>query len=79
MRLIKDDKDIFVGFFGIFKMNNLLYDTYKRANIKGFKAVLEIRHKDWERLGLVPPLEPDKQPAYEFNNMRIQQYYTIWI
>ena len=51
----------------------------KDREIKHFTAALEIRHKEWKEKGLMPPIEPDELPQYEFSDLRMDLYYTFYL
>ena len=35
--------------------------------------------KDWQKLGLMPPLDQESTPQYIAGDMRINMYYDIYI
>ena len=39
----------------------------------------EIKHKDYEELGLLPPYEPDITRMYEFSDLTMFLYYDIYL
>jgi hypothetical protein len=84
LRVIKDDKEIFVGYVALFTMKmsskekNFL-EQYKQEMVKKFRAVPEIRHKQWKKLNLMRPLEPDETPDFSFSDLQMSLYYTIYI
>lgn len=54
-------------------------DQYKNETVKLFRVDLEIRHKQWEKEGLMPPLEPKQTPDFSFSDLIIKLYYKICI
>lgn len=44
-----------------------------------FCCVHEIHHKDYERLGLIPPFRPDLTCEYEFKDLKQKTYYDIYV
>lgn len=50
-----------------------------RAEVKDFAVVPDIRHKDWQKLGLMKPLEPGEHPQYKFSDLTMTLYYTFFI
>ena len=54
-------------------------DAVLDAQVKRFRASPEIRHKDWESRGLMPPMEPEKTPDFRFSDLRMTLYYKIII
>lgn len=51
----------------------------KGCEVKKFRAVPELRHKDWKKRGLASPLKPDETPDYYFADLQSTLYYTIHI
>ena len=54
------------------------YET-SEAEVKDFAVVPDIRHKDWQKLGLMKPLEPGEHPQYKFSDLTMTLYYTFCI
>lgn len=84
IRIIKDGEDIFVGFLALFapKIGHrecTIYKKYKNDKVVKFRVIPEIRHKRWRELNLTSPLEPDKTPDYEFSDLQMKLYYTIYL
>lgn len=85
VRLIKDNKDVYVGWLAnLIKAHGLgtqelLYQKYKDAEVIKFRAVNEVRHRNWKELGLTSPLEPNEAADYSFTDMEQKLYYTIYI
>ncbi|MGF0032638.1 hypothetical protein ACQRBN_06680 [Bariatricus sp. SGI.154] len=80
LRIIEDGKEVFTGYVATLSADHTLtYEAYKGKDVKEFRAVPEIRHKRWQELGLMQPLEPDKLPEYSFNDLQMTPYYTILI
>lgn len=48
LRIVKDGKDLFVGYVGAYKLDSekQLQDTFGSCEVKKFRAVPELRHKD---------------------------------
>lgn len=48
LRIVKDGKDLFVGYVGVYKLDSekQLQDTFGSCEVKRFRAVPELRHKD---------------------------------
>ena len=49
------------------------------AEVKRFQAVPEIRHKEWQKRGLMKPLQPEETPEYNFSDLQMSIYHTITI
>lgn len=77
LRIIKDGKEVFVGWFAILKMHREVIEGIREDIIKGFRVIPEIRHKQWEELNLMRPLEPDETPDFYFRDLELKLYYTI--
>lgn len=43
--------------------------------VTDFRAHLDVAHKDWHKLGLMPPLDQESTPQYIAGDMRIDMYY----
>lgn len=72
LRIVKDGKDLFVGYVGAYKLDSekQLQDTFGSCEVKKFRAVPELRHKDWKKRGLASPLKPDETPDYYFTDLQ---------
>lgn len=81
LRIVKDGKDLFVGYVGAYKLDSekQLQDTFGSCEVKKFRAVPELRHKDWKKRGLASPLKPDETPDHYFADLQSTLYYTIHI
>lgn len=60
-------------------IHNPVADAVMGAEVKRFRASPEIRHREWESRGLMPPMEPEKTPDYCFSDLRMTLYYKIII
>lgn len=86
---MKDKEQLYAGYLSILTMGSTpntdnskrveLYESVKDKEVKSFKAIPEMRHKEWEKKGLMPPIEPEKLPQYTFSDLRMDLYYTIYI
>lgn len=80
LRIIKDGKDIFVNYRASLRYEDLgIFESVKREEVKKFRAVPEIRHREWKERNLMPPLSPDETPDYSFSDLQMKLYYTIYI
>ena len=73
VRIIKDRNTVFTGW------KDNWPKEYAEETMCDFRAIPEIRHKEWEKRGLLPPLEPDKTPDYNFSDLQMCLYYTVYI
>ncbi len=79
LRILKDGKEIFVGWLALLVMHNEMYERMRTDAVKKFRAIPEIRHKRWKELNLMKPLEPDETPEFSFSDLQMNLYYTIYI
>lgn len=79
MRIVKDEKEIFVGWLALLVMHNETYEEIRTDAVKKFRAVPEIRHKQWKERNLMRPLEPDETPEFLFSDLQMNLYYTIYL
>lgn len=50
-----------------------------KAKVKEFAFAPEICHKDWEKLGLISPMQPEEMPDYSFSDLMMKLYYRMKI
>ena len=84
LRILQDGKEVFVGFLGLLVPihghgGNEVYESIRRAEVKKFRAVPEIRHKKWEELNLMRPLQPGETPEFSFSDLQMSLYYTFYL
>lgn len=84
LRIIKDDKEIYVGYLATFapKVGHRdceIYEQHKNDKVVRFRAVPEITHRKWKELNLMSPLRPDETPDYKFQELQMKLYYTIYL
>lgn len=79
LRIIKNEKEIYVGWLALLVMHNEAYEIMRKDTVRKFKAVPEIRHKQWKERNLMRPLEPDKTPEFTFKDLQMNLYYTIYL
>lgn len=80
VRIIRDKKNIFAGYYGVMQyMDEEKMAAIKNAEIAGFRAVPEIRHRQWKERGLDAPLLPKQLPQYIFADLMMTLYYTIYL
>lgn len=39
----------------------------------------EARHKEWQKRGLMAPLQPQETPEYSFSDLQMNLYNTIYL
>lgn len=79
VRIVQQDKDIFVGFLGVLLLHTETYEDIKGKEVVKFRASPEICHRRWKELNLMKPLEPEETPDYCFSDLEMKLYYTIYI
>lgn len=79
LRILKDGKEVFVGWLAMLVMHNEMYERMRTDAVKKFKAIPEIRHRQWKERNLMKPLEPDETPEFLFSDLQMNLYYTIYI
>lgn len=84
LRVIKNDKEIYVGYLASFapKAGNRdceIYEQHKSDKVVRFRAVPEIKHRKWRELNLMSPLQPDETPDFRFSDLQMKLYYTIYL
>ncbi len=79
MRIVKDEKEVFVGWLAILVMHNEMYEEIRMDAVKKFRAVPEIRHRQWKERNLMKPIEPDETPEFLFSDLQMDLYYTIYL
>ena len=79
LRIIKDGKDVFVGYLGLLNAETDLLEQYGGQQVQRFRAVPEIRHRRWGELNLMKPLRPEETPDFRFSDLQMKLYYTIYL
>lgn len=79
LKIIKDENEVYVGWLALLVANEEHYESIRTDMVKKFKAVPEIRHKQWRERNLMRPLEPDKAPEFAFTDLQMSIYYTIYL
>lgn len=80
LRILKDEKEVFVGWLAMLVMHNeIIYERIRMDAVKKFRAIPEIRHRRWKERKLMKPLEPDETPEFLFSDLQMNLYYTIYL
>lgn len=80
LRIIQGEREVYTGYFGTMEHGGTeRINAIKNAEIIGFRAVPEIRHKKWQERGLDAPLLPEKLPQYKFADLMMTLYYTVYL
>ena len=77
LRIVKDGKEIYTGYKALMEYAEL--EAVMDAEVKRFCPVLEIRHKEWKKRGLMPPMKPEETPEFSFSDLQMTLYNTIYI
>ena len=82
--IIRDGKTVFTGFKaslefirGGAKLAEL--EITGDEEVKQYDCHLEIKHRDYERLGLMKPIRPDMDMSYKFQDLMLTMWYRIEI
>lgn len=76
IKIVKDEEILFIGWRADERQ---IPPEYLEAEMKLFRSEPEIRHKEWKKRGLMPPLEPDQTPDFSFSDLEMKLYYKICI
>ena len=80
LRILKDGKEVFVGWLAMLVTHNkMLYEQMRTDAVKKFRAIPEIRHRQWKERNLMKPIEPDETPEFTFGDLQMNLYYTIYL
>lgn len=77
VRIIKEDKEIYTGYKAL--MSHADLEVVMDAEVKRFRPIPEIRHKQWKERGLMPPIKPEETPDFNFSDLQMTLYSTIYI
>lgn len=80
LRIIRGKKEIYKGYFGTMEHGEAeQLKEVENAEVIDFRAVPEIRHRQWKERGLDAPLLPEQLPQYKFQDLMMTLYYTIYL
>ena len=77
LRIVKDGKEIYTGYKAL--MEHAELEAVMDAEVKRICPVPEIRHKEWKKRGLMPPMKPEETPEFSFSDLQMTLYNTIYI
>lgn len=78
LQILKGKTPIYAGFVASMEHADITEEILD-AEVKRFQAVPEIRHREWQKRGLMKPLQPEETPEYNFSDLQMSIYHTITI
>lgn len=78
LRIVKNEKDVYTGFLALMAHAGNM-EALMDAEVKRFRPTPEIRHKEWQKRGLMAPLQPQETPEYSFSDLQMNLYNTIYL
>lgn len=78
LRIVKNEKDVYTGFLALMAHAGNM-EALMDAEVKRFRPTPEIRHKEWQKRGLMAPLQPQETPDYSFSDLQMNLYNTIYL
>lgn len=78
LQIMKDKTELYLGYLANFQYCQDI-EAILEAEVKKFKAIPDIKHKQWKDKNLMKPLEPYETPQYSFSDLQMSLYYTIYI
>ena len=84
IQIIKDGNVVFTGYktsLEFIRGGARLAELKIPGNeeVKLYDCHLEIKHRDYERLGLMKPIRPDMDMPYKFQDLMLTMWYRIEI
>lgn len=71
-----DQEILYKGYKGL-PICNLIPPELMEETVTRFSFYPEIRHREWEKRNLMPPMDPDKTPNFNYKDLQIIIYYKI--
>lgn len=78
LRIVKNEKDVYTGFLALMAHAGNM-EALMDAEVKRFRPTPEIRHKEWQKRGLMAPLQPQETSDYSFSDLQMNLYNTIYL
>lgn len=78
LRIVKNEKDVYTGFLALMAHAGNM-EALMDAEVKRFRPTPEIRHKEWQKRGLMAPLQTQETPEYSFSDLQMNLYNTIYL
>lgn len=83
VRIFKDKEQLFIGYRALLIADlgtiDKVMEEHGKDEVKSFRAIPEITHKQWKDRGLMPPIQPEELAQYSFSDLQMSLYYTFYI
>lgn len=87
LRIMRGEQQVYIGYLAkLANFNNRGHEIDWQCagltgeeEVKSFRMIPDIRHKRWEELHLLSPIEPERLAEYRFRDLQMTIYYTIYI
>lgn len=83
VRIFKDKEQLFIGYRALLIADlgeiDKVMEEHGKDEVKSFRAIPEITHKQWKNRGLMPPIQPEELAQYSFSDLQMSLYYTFHI
>ncbi len=76
IRIMKGKAEIYAGFLGCFQYMPG-HEEYEKEEVARITETIDIKHKRYEELGLMPPLHTEQTPDYKFSDLQLTLYRKI--
>lgn len=77
VQIIDGETEIYTGYASL--LHEETKERIAHRLVKKYHYSLDIRHKDWKRRGLMPPIEPEETAQYSFSDLQLSVYTMIYI
>lgn len=83
VRIFKGKEQLFIG-YRVYLVQDLgdfdkVMEEHGKDEVKSFRAIPEITHKQWKDRGLLPQIQPEELAQYSFSDLQMSLYYTFYI
>ena len=75
--LHEDEKEVFTGYASLIPQE--IKERLAGKEVTGYRCHLDIKHKEWAKRGLMPPIQPDELAQYNFSDLQLSLYYCIYV
>lgn len=77
LRIFDGKEIIYTGYASLLPKEQLY--QIKDKTVESYRCHIDIKHKEWEKRGLMPPIQPDELAEYRFSDLQLSLYYEIYI